>query len=39
MTVIELNGIRIAAMTGESVPWTANDNPITLYINEIAKLI
>jgi hypothetical protein len=34
-TEIELNGIRIAATTGESKPCTANDNPTILYRNEI----
>lgn len=27
---IELNGIRMAAITGDNVPCTAYDNPITL---------
>ena len=30
-TVIELNGINMAAITGRKFPETANDNPIRLY--------
>lgn len=30
--VIELNGIRIAAITGDRAPCTAKLSPITLYI-------
>ena len=30
-TVIELNGIKIAAITGDNSPWTANVSPTILY--------
>jgi hypothetical protein len=34
-TVIELNGISMAATTGDNNPCTANAKPITLYRKEI----
>ena len=37
-TVSELTGIKMAAINGESVPWTAKNNPIILYKKEIKKL-
>ena len=38
-TLIELMGIRMAAINGESVPCTAKEIPTTLYRKEIIKLI
>ncbi|MDX1700360.1 MAG: hypothetical protein R3250_07060, partial [Melioribacteraceae bacterium] len=38
-TDIELSGISIAEITGERVPCTAKLSPITLYKNDIIKLI
>ena len=38
-TVIELNGIKIAATTGDKDPETAKYIPIRLYKNEIIKLM
>ena len=37
--VIELKGINMAAMMGESRPVIANDKPIMLYVSEITKLL
>lgn len=37
--LIELNGIRIAAITGSSCPVTAKYNPTQLYSKESMKLI
>jgi hypothetical protein len=38
-TLTELMGINTAAIRGEREPDTANDNPTTLYMKEIIKLI
>ena len=38
-TLIELTGIKTAAISGERVPCTAKKIPATLYRNEIKKLI
>ncbi len=37
-TVIELKGIKIAAITGDKFAETAKLNPTMLYINEMIKL-
>ncbi|MNE42787.1 hypothetical protein D3C80_1369350 [compost metagenome] len=37
--VTVLMGIKIAAMRGDSSPWTANDKPTTLYSSEMIKLM
>ena len=37
--VIVLNGMIIAAINGNKLPVTANDNPATLYSKESTKLI
>lgn len=36
--LIVLMGIKIAAINGDKVPVTANDNPIKLYNNDMMKL-
>ena len=38
-TEIELKGIRIAEITGESKPCIAKVKPMRLYNNDITKLI
>jgi hypothetical protein len=38
MIVIVLTGIKIAAMSGESVPVSAKLNPMKLYTSEKIKL-
>lgn len=35
--LMELNGIKIAAITGDNCPVTAKYNPTALYINESTK--